>query len=421
MSTSSLLPSTASRHPGLRWLLLAVLLPLLLLALDGALLRPGRLLTAPALAPASAAAPAPREAEPGSRPLPAEPPTATAPASAAAPPPPLAAACAPDAALRERALQNLGAALDASADERVRAAHLFLRARLAVDAEARAQAIEADAACRRARADGLEETAQRCAEALGASEAALLQPAAAAVDSLAVLATASRDPAVQRLAYRACHGGGLSFVESGAACQRITTEHWAGLDGEQALPWLQRAGQAHSLGDLAAVDAALWRAAQAPVGDAWAGTLAGLVAGALPAGTPPLEHATVLAVLAEVEAAESPPLGAQLVTLCGGEALQQATRADACAALAEMLVVRGRSAAAAMAGVQIGERLGWPAERSSALVRELRAALDARLRHAMPACGAGRQRQELALLDWQQGELEAGRELLRRDALGAPR
>jgi hypothetical protein len=327
------------------------------------------------------------------------------------------------AEVRELALQRLGRSMASSPDVRQRAAERLLSMRLALDPQALAGAALADAACRRARELGLTQTAQFCVAEQARSQAELLAPAALAIDDLARLAVLSDDPQVVALAFQACHPRGLNFIEPGGNCQLVTAEQWARLAPDDAAPWLQLAVQAQALGDLAGRDAALGRAARAATltGSA-AAMLAAQVAAALPDGMPALEQTAVQAELAGLDSGtESARLDA-LDPACATPADGDTGHQSLCDALARMLVERGRSAAAVNAGVQLGERLGWPGERTSALLQAQRAALDASLRFtAAPqalACASLQRRREFVLLSARLGELGAGFELLRREAAG---
>jgi hypothetical protein len=326
--------------------------------------------------------------------------------------------------VRALALRRLGLALAASRDERQRAAALLLSVRLAVAPAALAAAADADAACRRARDLGLAETAGFCTEEQARSQAALLEPAAAAIDQLARMAALSDDPQVYAYAFEACAPAGLNFHGRDGNCQLVSAERWARLAPDEAEPWLRLAAQALARDDSAAAATALARAAQARTMGSRAGALPALAAAALPDGMPVLERTAALVELAGLDAA-APAAGLDtLDAACADPALHDAARRDTCTALARMLVGRGRSSAAVSAGIQLGERLGWPAEHTGALLRELRAAQDAALRYtAAPqalSCDGLQRRRELLLLNGRLGDLGAGRELLRREGGAGP-
>jgi hypothetical protein len=321
--------------------------------------------------------------------------------------------------VRALALQRLSLAMAASRDERLRAAEKLLRTRLAIAPEALAGAADADAACRRARDSGLEETARYCVEDQSRRQAELLEPAAAAIDQLARSAALSGDPQIYAFAFEACSPGGLSFVGREGNCKLIDAAAWARLAPGDAEPWLRIAAQALASGDDGAASVALARAGDAQAIGAHAGAPLALAAAALPEGMPALEQTAVLATFGELDAGVV-PLGLDVIdTACAEPALRDPARARACDAVARMLVERGRLSAAVTAGVQLGERLGWPAERTGAVLREQRAALDAALRYtAAPqslGCDSLQRRRELVLLTGRFGDVGAGRELLRRE------
>jgi hypothetical protein len=328
------------------------------------------------------------------------------------------------AEVRDLALQRLGRSMAASPDVRQRAAERLLSVRLMLDPQALAGAVEADAACRRARDLGLTQTAQFCMAEQARSQTELLAPAAGAIDELARLAVLSDDPLTVAYAFQACHPRGLSFIELSGNCQLVTAEQWARLAPDDAAPWLQLAVQAQGLGDLAARDAALDRAARAATLTGSAATLAAQVAAALPEGMPALEQTAVQAELARLDGGAEPARLDAVDPACATTASGDGAHQSLCEALARMLVERARSAAAVNAGVQLGERLGWSGARTSALLQAQRAALDATLRFtAAPqalACDSLQRRREFMLLSARLGELGAGFELLRREAAARP-
>lgn len=331
---------------------------------------------------------------------------------------PLAQQRIPDS-VRALALQRLGVAMASSRDERLRAAETLLRARLAVDPDALAVAADADAACRRARDSGLAETARFCVEDQVRSQAALLERAAAATDQLARLATLSGDAQIYAFAFETCNPGGLTFLGRDGNCQLISAEQWARLAPDDAEPWLQLAEQALARGDVPATSAALARAAEAKAIGANAAAPLALATAAMPEGMPLLEQTAVLSIFVGLDAGTA-PVGLGVIEIaCDEAALSDAARRAVCDGLAHMLVERGRSSATVTAGVQLGERLGWPAERTSTILRDQRAALDAALRFtAAPealACDSLQRQRELVLLTGRLGEIGAGRELLRRE------
>jgi hypothetical protein len=321
--------------------------------------------------------------------------------------------------VRALALQRLGVAMASSRDERLRAAETLLRARLAVDPDALAIAADADAACRRARDSGLEETARFCIEDQARSQAALLERAAAATDQLARLAMLSGDAQIYAFAFETCNPGGLTFLGRDGNCQLISAEHWARVAPDDAEPWLQLAEQALARGDASAASAALARAADAKAIGANAAAPLALATAAMPEGMPMLEQTAVLSIFVGLDVGTAPVRLGVIDTACAEAALGDAARRTVCDGLAHMLVERGRSSATVTAGVQLGERLGWPAERTGAILRDQRAALDAALRFtAAPqslACDSLQRQRELVLLTGRLGEMGAGRELLRRE------
>jgi hypothetical protein len=280
-------------------------------------------------------------------------------------------------AVRMQAFERLHIHMAAHADVQVRAAGLLLRARRSIDGDALARTVEEDAACRRAQSMGFQETGEFCTGALGQAEAALLEAAAPAIDALARLAAVSRDRAVFAMAFDACHGGGLSYRTSEGGCQLVTAEDWSRADPGNAVPWLHLARQAMARGETEAADAAMARAAAAGVSDDHGAALPGLVLGALPATMPPIERTAVTAEVLALSVSSAAPYHDAVTAYCSERALGDAARARTCEAMAGTLLNGGRSSADTLAGVQLAERLGWPAERTSTLMLRQQSALDA--------------------------------------------
>lgn len=281
-------------------------------------------------------------------------------------------------------LRRLAADLSAHPDERMRAGGWLLQSRLATDAHALAAAVAEDASCRQAQRDGLHDTAQYCADTLSRSEAALLQPGAQAVDRLARLAASTRDPVVYALAYQACHPSGLTFHAPEADCQLLSAEQWARLDPNNAVPWLHLALQAGADGD--AIDNAVRRAAMATHVEAHAGALAALVTQAFASGDTRTD-----VVAPELGTAQVPRPDLDAVALhCNIAALNDISRVSMCDSLARLLVSHARSDAEVLAGVQLGERLGWPADDTNLMTRKLQLRTDSPRRNTAAATSCPR-------------------------------
>lgn len=323
------------------------------------------------------------------------------------------------AATRASARSSLDTAMSTHPDARTRAAALLMRVREGLTGDAVAEAREQDAACRFARIDGTSDVAPFCGADAARRQAELVGPLLPFIDQLARLAAASGDPVMHAFAQEACEPQGLNYVEQPDSCQLAGAAAWARAAPDAAEPWLLLAAQAQARGDTAATAQALARAAQARRIDGGTGTLVALATQALPASLPPLMQASAHADVAMLDDSAPHAATAAVQELCATTALDEdAARRDHCAALARLMTGQGRAAGTVTAGVQLGERLGWAAEHTSAIVREHRAALDARQQYLGAggglSCEGLERRRKLAALTAEVGEVEAGRRLAGR-------
>jgi hypothetical protein len=323
------------------------------------------------------------------------------------------------AATRASARSSLDTAMTTHHDARTRAAALLMRVRTGLTGDAVIEAREQDAACRFARIDGTSDVAPFCGADAARRQADLMAPLLPSIDQLARMAAASGDPVMHAFAQEACEPHGLSHVEQLDSCQLAGAAAWARAAPDAAEPWLLLAAQAQARGDAAAITQALARAAQARQIDASAGSLVALATRALPISLPPLVQASAHADLATLDDSAPHTATAAVQELCGTPALEEdPARRDHCAALARLMTGQGRAANTVTAGVQLGERLGWAAEHTSAIVREHRAALEARQQYLGAggglSCEALERRRKLAALTAQVGEIEALRRLAER-------
>ena len=84
----------------------------------------------------------------------------------------------------------------------------------------------------------------------------------AARDELVQLALDTQDPAVFALAHAKCRGSTGESASQGA-CPQLSLDDWTRADSDNAVPWLERALEAHQEKDAAAEAAAFAHAAQA--------------------------------------------------------------------------------------------------------------------------------------------------------------
>lgn len=98
------------------------------------------------------------------------------------------------------------------------------------------------------------------------------------IEQIARLAAASRDPFVYAIALEACHG---RHGPEGGSCNLLSTAQWVRLDPDNAVPWQALAAEARARDEPQAEDEALQLAALAARSDVHAGRLTRLVDKAL--------------------------------------------------------------------------------------------------------------------------------------------
>lgn len=184
-------------------------------------------------------------------------------------------------------------------------------------------------------------------------------------DRLATLAATSSDPLVLAFALRACRGdsGGSS------ACQALSPESWASLEGDNAAAWLAVATDPRV--EPAVQLDALQRASQATRLDSHAAALHPLVQAAAPAGT---GEADRVAMAREVAGARADWLGSEaLRTHCSIAFATDLQRAQVCGRLAELFASQAQTVPDLQQARELGQRLGWKDERLDALRDEAEA------------------------------------------------
>jgi hypothetical protein len=188
-------------------------------------------------------------------------------------------------------------------------------------------------------------------------------------DVLAGIAATTSDPGVYALAYGSCGPAGGNFV---GLCAAIDARQWTLLDPGNAMAWIALGAEAEQRGDPAAQDDAMRQAARATRSDEGTDWVLPLVLAHLPPGDgsalPASEIATVLIGVAAARAISQ----YQTATFyCAADRLADPGRRRVCAALAGVMAEHSNSLLSASIGVRIGERVGWPAERSERLSGEI--------------------------------------------------
>jgi hypothetical protein len=192
----------------------------------------------------------------------------------------------------------------------------------------------------------------------------------AALDALARLAAASSDPVVYAMALRSCSRAWAGPSEGG--CSEISERGWAQIDPGNAVPWLDLAGEASERDDAAAEAEALHQAASALHVDSDTDSLLAVAQPAMPPGLTPLEQYYVNVRLIGFQAA-LPLSYYRAVRDCssaGGDGDGNAESWSDCSAVAQLMVASGRNLLDFSFGLQLGEKLGWPAQRVADLRRE---------------------------------------------------
>jgi len=119
------------------------------------------------------------------------------------------------------------------------------------------------------------------------------------VEQVARLAVGSQDPFVYAMAIEACKG---RVAADGGSCQLLSPAQWVRLDPDNAVPWRALAAEAHERDEPQAEDHALQFAARAGRSDVHAGRLPLLVDKALGTQVAPLQRTLALSASWSAEA-----------------------------------------------------------------------------------------------------------------------
>jgi hypothetical protein len=178
-------------------------------------------------------------------------------------------------------------------------------------------------------------------------------------DRLATLAATSRDPLVQAYALRACRGESAAS----SACQALSPMNWAQLEADNAAAWLAVAADPR-VDPLAQIEALL-QATRASRYDTHAAALHALVQAAAPAGINDFDRLTMAR---EIGNARADWLGTEALRVhCSASGVADASRAQLCDRIADLLATRAQSVPDLLQAREIGQRLGWPEDRLDAL------------------------------------------------------
>jgi hypothetical protein len=263
-------------------------------------------------------------------------------------------------------------AMAASADESRRAAGLLLRARLAAHA----------------RMDALQATQPACAvgqPCMAALREEGLRASQADRESLARLASSSREATVYALALQACRGAeadaGIGVARgpsatpnlapaAASACLLLSAEQWARLEPDNGAAWLAVATAAQHRNDTVGFDAAMARFADAATIDLHDGAWFAAVEDGRWRGLAPAAQLMGNAWLVNDAATRALEPYTPAVTWCSRTALADVNRREACARVAATLADHAPTFAGAAVGTAIGTRVGWSPARLASLQEE---------------------------------------------------
>ena len=188
-----------------------------------------------------------------------------------------------------------------------------------------------------------------------------------AVETLVQTAQGSPDPWV----YAAVVSYACSYEATGA-CVALTPEAWQQRAPDDAAPWLWAVALSHSRKDAAAVDTAWAQAvSKTRLSDPWGTLLGPLLALPEMRALTPLARMHALVGPIGVQSRTFAPM-AGVVSSCSETGLVAAGRRERCDAPARLFVEQAPTMLHLGIGRRLGERLGWPAEKQSALNAELR-------------------------------------------------
>jgi hypothetical protein len=191
-------------------------------------------------------------------------------------------------------------------------------------------------------------------------------PGTPADNNLILLALETNDPAIYALALGQCSENNVDMPAG--PCRRLSLEHWAQIDPDNAVPWMWIASRADKSRDPFRTDEAFSQAAKASRLDSYVGAMKALALGALPPKVTPLEKAVAGADLISISGLVTPV--ALVTTLCSEQALQVATRKQQCSSVTNVLATQGTSMMEVAMAAILGKRLGWPEDKWIALRQE---------------------------------------------------
>lgn len=189
-----------------------------------------------------------------------------------------------------------------------------------------------------------------------------------AAHELALLASRSDDPQVYGLAINACKWHTDMKLDPGAACSQLSLQRWAQLDPNDMAPWLAMAAEAR---DTNAWSDAVTRAARASHSRHLPGLISQWLHAVVAPGEDVMEISVASAMAAKRESgfyllADFRPSMAR----CSGQEIGDANRRQLCDSLAQTMTETSSDLFARRMGARMGERLGWPKEKTAQMIAE---------------------------------------------------
>jgi hypothetical protein len=186
------------------------------------------------------------------------------------------------------------------------------------------------------------------------------------------LALRTHDPTIYSMALEVCETPAV-IEGHGQACQMVSAEQMARFDPDNLATWLAVAAAAEQRGEMGNVAAAMHRASLSRSARLHSDAFFGLALDAIHVDAPATERMNILVAAIGIQAAFAVPQYQAASRRCSVQAMQDMNLRQTCAAIADLMVTRGRSMLELAIARGIGERAGWPADR----VDLIRAKIDA--------------------------------------------
>jgi hypothetical protein len=198
-------------------------------------------------------------------------------------------------------------------------------------------------------------------EACGGDYAACQQALSTAIaetqGALVRIATHTSDSDAYALAVYSCMW--LFAGTRNADCDLLSYAQWAGIEPDNAVPWLYLAGDAQRHGDQSTVGAALYRASKARFSNPHLDQISGLVYSNAAAALSPTFQTELAGTLLSIQGGLPHPNLSVVMRYCGDAGQTVAGHVQTCGDLAAMLVERSRTAIEVLVGGRVAEQVSW--------------------------------------------------------------